>query len=254
MSNVSYNPYSLENKTILVTGASSGIGRATALECAKLGARVIITARNKDRLNDTLQMLNVSGTEHKQIITDLTVEKQLIDMVMQLPVLDGCVNNAGIAHSRPIQFYKTEDIERIYQVNVVAPMLLTKELVKRKKLNKPSSIVFTSSIGGVFNIEPGNGIYGSSKCALDGYMRYAAKELAMKGIRCNSVNPGMVETPLIKQGTFTQDDMQKDLAKYSLQRYGEPRDIALAIVYLLSDASSWVTGTSLKIDGGRTLN
>lgn len=254
MSEMLYNPFTLKDKTILVTGASSGIGRTTAVECAKLGARVVVTARHKGRLNETWQMLEVQDREHIQVIADLTLEDQLNELVAQLPGLDGCVNNAGVGFTRPVQFYKSKDIENIYRINVVAPMMLTKELVKQKKLNKPSSIVFTSSIGGVFTIEPGNGIYGSSKSALDGYMRYAAKELSVKGIRCNCVNPGMVETPLIKQGTFTQDDLQNDMARYPLRRYGTPRDIALAIIYLLSDASSWITGTSLKIDGGRTLH
>ncbi len=251
---MSYNPYSLEQKTILITGASSGIGRATAIECAKLGARVIVTARNEERLNETWEMLEGQERDHVQITKDITKEDQLNELVNQLPDLDGCASNAGVGFTKPVQFYKLQDIETVFRINAVAPMLLTKELVKQKKLKRASSIVYTSSIAGLFTTEPGNGIYGSSKSALNGYVRFAAKELAAKGIRCNCVNPGMVETPLIYNGTFTHEDLQDDMAKYVLKRYGKPLDIALAIVFLLSDASSWVTGISLKIDGGRTLH
>ena len=138
-------------------------------------------------------------------------------------------------------------------MNLIAPMMLTKYLLKRKKISRPSSIVFTASAGGVFVASPGNAIYATTKCGIDGYMRHAALELATKGIRCNSVNPGMVETPLINRGQVTEEQHEKDKENYPLGRYGKPEDVAHATIYLLSDASSWVTGTALKIDGGLTL-
>jgi NAD(P)-dependent dehydrogenase (short-subunit alcohol dehydrogenase family) len=133
-------------------------------------------------------------------------------------------------------------------------MMLTKFLVKKKKIAKGGSIVYTSSTGNVFNAEIANGIYGATKCAIDGFMRTAALELAAKGIRCNSVNPGMTNTPAIHGlGSITTEQLEKDAQRYPLKRYGKPEEIAYGIIYLLSDASSFITGTALKIDGGVTL-
>jgi NAD(P)-dependent dehydrogenase (short-subunit alcohol dehydrogenase family) len=248
-----YNPYSLENKTILVTGASSGIGRATAIECSKLGATVIVTARNEDRLKETIEALEGKERAHCLIVADLTQEEEIERLVTLMPVLDGCVNNAGIGKILPVQFFSAEELEKIYLINCFAPMLLIKQLLKKKKLKNSSSIVFTSSIAGNLNISPGNGIYGTSKCAVNGFMKYAALELAGKGIRCNAVNPGIINTQLIENKLFSESDRARDIEKYPLKRYGEPAEVAFAIIYLLSDAASWITGTSIVIDGGRTL-
>lgn len=248
-----YNPYSLIGKTILVTGAGSGIGRATAVECSKLGARLILIDINESSLDETRLLLESQEREHLSYVVDLGDENAIELMVKQIPVIDGCSNNAGITKLVPIQFIGTEDLERIHKVNLVAPILLTKHLVKRKKISRGGSIVFTASAGGVFVSSFGNGIYATSKCGVDGYMRTAALELAPKGIRCNSVNPGMVETPLINRGQVTAEQHEKDKENYPLGRYGKPEDVAFATIYLLSDASSWMTGTALKIDGGLTL-
>lgn len=248
-----YNPYSLEGKTILVTGASSGIGRSTAIECSKLGARVIIMARSADKLEDVLSQLDNKRLGHQIAVVDISDSDQLLSAVKDLPIIDGCVSNAGIGNTVPVQFYTAEEINRIYSLNVIAPMMLVKFLVKQKKLNKPSSIVFTSSGGGVYVPGKCNGIYDSSKSALHAYMRVAALELGGKGIRVNSVNPAMVETDFIKSLPMTQEQYEEDKKKYVLGRYGLPQDVAYGIIYLLSDASSWITGTDLKIDGGRTL-
>lgn len=250
---MSYNPYSLNGKTILVTGAGSGIGRATAVECSKLGARLILIDINETSLDETRSLLESPEREHLSFVVDLGDESAIESMVKEIPVIDGCSNNAGITKLVPIQFIGTEDLERIHRVNLVAPILLTKHLVKRKKISRGGSIVFTASAGGVFVSSFGNGIYATSKCGVDGYMRTAALELAPKGIRCNSVNPGMVETPLINRGQVTAEQHEKDKENYPLGRYGKPEDVALATIYLLSDASCWMTGTALKIDGGLTL-
>ena len=250
---MAYNPYSLEGKTIMITGAGSGIGRATAVECAKMGARLILVDINHDGLEETRSVLESPEKEHLAYTIDLSDETAIADMVKDLPVVDGCSHNAGITNLVPVQFISIEEIERIHRVNFIAPVLLTKYLVKKKKLNRPSSIVFTASAGGVFCASVGNAIYASSKCAVDAYMRTAALELAVKGIRCNSVNPGMVETALISRGQVSAEQHEKDKENYPLGRYGQPIDIAHAIIFLLSDASSWITGTALKIDGGFTL-
>lgn len=247
-----YNPYSLEGKTILVTGASSGIGRRTAIECSKLGANLIISARNETRLIETLESLEGEG--HKMIIADLAETSNIEALVNELPKIDGFSCNAGVAITQPIGFYKEDEIERVFKVNTFSMMMLTKFLVKKKKLNKGASIVYTASIGNVYSAGVANGIYGASKCAIDGFMRTAAVELAPKGIRCNSVNPGMVETAIMDTNArITAEQFEEDKKKYPLGRYGNPEDIAWAIIYLLSDASSWITGTALKIDGGHTI-
>lgn len=248
-----YNPFSLQGKTILITGASSGIGRTTAIECSKLGANVCITGRDADRLDETFSALHGDANSHIKIVADLTNENELQQLVDSLPILDGCVNNAGIGKMLPLQFYSTEVLENIFGINTFAPMLLMKYLVKKKKLKNPSSVVFTASISGYNNVAPANGIYGSSKAALSEYMKYAALELAGKGIRCNAVHPGRVNTPLIENRLISQEDMLKDLEMYPLKRYAQPEEVAYAIIYLLSDAASFVTGSDLVIDGGRSL-
>lgn len=246
-----YNPFSLEDKTILVTGASSGIGRVTAIECSKLGARVILTGRNEVALIETLN--NLVGDNHSFFVADLSEEEGCKYLADQIPVLDGCVSNAGVGKMLPIQFYSMDILNDVFKVNTYAHMLLLKHLVKKKKLSNPSSVVFTASISGYSNVAPANGIYGASKSALSAYMKYAAIELSSKGIRCNAVHPGRVNTPLISNRLLSHADVERDMQQYPLKRYAEPEEIAYAIIYLLSDAASFVTGSNLVIDGGRSL-
>lgn len=248
-----YNPYNLFGKTILVTGASSGIGQATAIECSRMGATLVLTGRNEERLLETYNSLETEGQLHQLFTADLSSADGISALVTKLPRLDGCVNNAGIGKTLPIPFISWDELDRIYCLNSFAPMLLTKELVRKKKLSNPSSLVFTLSIAGNFNILPGNAIYGSAKTSLSAFVKYAAVELAAKGIRCNAVSPGMVNTPLIDKQVYSEEDKSKDMSLYPLKRYGKPEEIAYAIIYLLSDASAWVTGTNLVIDGGRSL-
>ena len=126
-------------------------------------------------------------------------------------------------------------------------------LLKKKKLKRGASMVITSSIAGVCSVDIGNTLYSVSKSAVDGFMKNAAKELAEKGIRVNSVNPGMVDTPINDYTQVYEEQKQADLTNYPLKRHGKPEEIAYAIIYLLSDAAAWVTGTALKIDGGYSL-
>ena len=201
-----YNPFSLEGKTILVTGASSGIGRAVAIECSRMGARVFLSARNEARLRDTLDAL--TGDGHQIIVADLTDEEAIKALVEQLPALDGVVLNAGIAGLVPTQAISAAKLQEMQQINLNAPILLTRSLVKKRKLNNPSSIVFTSSAAGVFRTSVGNAIYATTKCGIDAFMRTAALELSSRGIRCNSVNPAMIETDLIKNLPVSEDGYQ----------------------------------------------
>lgn len=248
---MSNNPFLLTGKTILITGASSGIGKVTAIECSKMGAKLIITGRNGERLNETFHALEGEG--HKQIVCDLTNTALLETLVKDLPQIDGCVNNAGVGGKLPIAFIKKDSLQSILDINTIVPVLLTQLLVKNKKLKKGSSMVLTSSISGVYSVDIGNTMYSITKSAIDGFMKNSAVELAQKGIRVNSVNPGMVDTPINNIDSFTEEQKLKDIENYPLKRYGKPEDIAYGIIYLLSDASSWVTGTSLKIDGGYSL-
>lgn len=244
-----YNPFTLEGKTILVTGAAGGIGRATSVECAKLGAQLVLTDINEAGLQETLSMLEGSGHELK--VADLTSQEALDALVTELPMLDGFVSNAGVTKPTPVKFINKADLERIMSINTFAPIYLTQRLLKKKKFNAGASLVFTVSVGGVYTTAPGNAMYGASKGALQVFVRNVALEGAPR-IRCNSVNPGMVNTNLAGR-SYSDEDKAKDMETYPMKRYGEPRDVALAIVYLLSDASSWVTGHSLIIDGGKTL-
>ena len=245
------NPFSLEGKTILITGASSGIGRAAAIECSKMGAKLIITARNAERLQETLSQLEGEG--HQMLLCDLSDSNAINEMVDQLPEINALVNNAGYTKLLPINFINRDDFQSILDVNTVAPIMLLQRLLKKKKLAKNSSVVFTSSMAGIGSSTVANGMYTASKGALSAFIRCAALELAPKGIRVNAVCPAMVNTNIMESGSVSEEQLKEDLKHYPLGRYGEPNDVAYAMIYLLSDASSWVTGTNMVIDGGVTL-
>lgn len=246
-----YNPFSLKGKTILVTGASSGIGKATAIECSKLDANVVITGRNEQRLKETLDLLD--GEQHMMIVADLSNEESLANLVEQCPSLDGLVNNAGSTIMIPTQFISRDKLMQVLEVNTIAPILLTQMLLKKKRLGKGSSIVVTDSISGVKIASPGNVLYSTSKSAINGFVKNAALDLAGKNIRVNAVCPGMIATHILDDGSVTAEDLAEDMKKYPLKRYGKPEEVAYAIIYLLSDASAFTTGASIVIDGGFTL-
>lgn len=248
-----YNPFSLAGKTIFVTGASSGIGRATALECSRLGAKVVITGRNAVRLHETFSQLEGDG--HAQIVAELTNSEDLKRLVGDCPALNGLVLCAGRGMTLPFLFCSKDKFKPVFDINFHSTVECFRLLAKTKKMVKGSSVVIVDSIGGTPNgrFSPGNCIYGASKAALWSIMKFAALELASKGIRVNSVNPAMVETPLIKSVNITDEQKDIDRKRYPLGRYGRPEEIAYGIIYLLSDASSWVTGHSLVIDGGVTI-
>lgn len=249
---MAFNPFSLEGKTVLVTGASSGIGRAVAIACSKMGARVVLTGRNEKRLNETKDLMEKELT-HEVMVADLSNGSQVAGMVDSLPLLDGVVYSAGIGKFMPISFLQEKLLNDLFGVNCFSSMLLTKYLIKKRKLSNPSSMVYIASIAGVMNVSPANSVYGASKSALNAFVKYAALELAGRGVRCNSVLPGRVETPLIEHSQMTEEDVERDKERYPMKRYGKPEEVANAVLYLLSDASSWVTGTQLVIDGGRSL-
>lgn len=248
---ISYNPFSLAGKTILVTGASSGIGRATAIECSKLGASLVITARNETRLRETMSMME--GSTHQMMVCDLSDMDCVQELIEGAPALDGLVNNAGMNKILPIQFVKKSDLMETMQVNAVAPILLTQGLLKKKKIAKGASIVFVSSIAGHTRSSVGNTMYCASKGAITGFVKCLAKELAVKGIRCNEVLPGQTDTAIMSQGVVSNDQMKEVVSHIPMKRLGIPVEISEGVVFLLSNASSYVTGASLIIDGGLSL-
>lgn len=248
------NPFSLEEKTILVTGASSGIGRATAIECARMGARVILSARNVERLELTRAELDNQENNHEIMVADLTNQDELEALVNAVPSLDGLVLSSGrTGNALPIKFDKREKINPVFETNFFAPFELMRSLFKSKKLKDGSSVVTIASIGGVKAFATGNGDYGAAKAALNSIMKFAAKEFAAKGIRVNCICPGMIQTPMVDSCGFSEEQLKADIATYPLKRYGKPEEVAYGAVYLLSDATVWVTGTELYIDGGVTV-
>lgn len=244
-----YNPFSLEGKTILITGASSGIGAETAVECSRLGATLIITGRDEQRLNKTYSRLDSASTQkHILIPADLTKDNDVVRLVEHINGIDGLVSNAGVNRIKPIAFIQEDDYDFVFRNNYYTALYLIRLLLKKKRLNKQSSIVFTSSVSAFFNA-PGRALYACSKAALTSLMRSIAVELSEKGIRANAVHPGLVETRLI-QDSLSDEERDSALSSYPLKRFGRPEEVAWAIIYLLSDASSWVTGTSMIVDGG----
>ena len=252
-----YNPFSLSGKTILVTGASSGIGHATAIECSRLGASVVITGRNKERLEQTYRELDISqGQNHQMLIADLTDNNSMEQFVKQLPILDGVSSNAGVNKSQvPIKFIKNEVMQDVFEANLLSHVKLARDLYKKKKLNKNASYVFTSSVGGIATHVIGNSVYDMTKAAINAFTKSCAVDFSSRGIRCNAVCPGMIMTPMTKpEGTLSEADYQKDIENhYLLGRYGQPEEVAHVIAFLLSDASSFMTGASIMVDGGSSL-
>lgn len=245
---IGFNPFSLKDKTILVTGASSGIGREISLVCSKMGAHVVVTGRNKERLNDTFSMLDGNG--HIMFPADLTTNDSIASLVSAIPNLTGVVYCAGIGDRTLLKSVKEKDISKVMRTNFEAPVLLQKELLKKKKIRNEASIIFIASRA-PFAPTVGNGLYSASKGALIAYAKVLGLELAPKMIRVNCICPAMVWTEFIERDAAVMGvDYHELEKKYPLKRYGRPEDIANLAVYLLSDASSWMTGSCINITGG----
>lgn len=240
------NPFSLSGKTILVTGASSGIGRGIAIACAGMGAQVILTARNSARLQETLSALEGEG--HCYIVADLTDTAQRAKLVEQLPSLHGVVHCAGVGSRVPCKMLTQEDLDYVMKPNAESPMLLQAELLSEKKIAKQASVVFVASAAASMP-SAGNAAYSASKAAIIAYAKCLAQELAPRQIRVNSISPAMVWTDLALVGATTEQLAEAE-KQYPLKRYGQPQDIAHLAVYMLSDASQWMTGSDVQITGG----
>ena len=244
-----YNPFSLEGKTILVTGASSGIGRAIAIECSKSGATVYLTARNKERLEETLASMEAG--EHRIITADLTNQQEVSNLAETVEKLDGIVLNSGINDKSIIKKLDNEFISMMMDTNFSGPAMLMQSLLKNKKINKTASIVFMSSVS-AFYPSVSNAMYAASKAAINQFAKVLALEVLTLKARVNCIQPTFVETEMLKK--YTLDNVIDEIrANYPLGRFAKPEEIAYAAIYYLSDASQLVTGTSLVIDGGYTL-
>ncbi len=241
----------LSGKHLLITGASSGIGRSTSILCSNLGAVLTICGRNEQRLENTLA--NLSGAGHEAVCFDQTCHEDINRVVDTLPLLDGLVYCAGIQESCPTKNININVLNKLLSTNYTSTVLLNTLIMQKKKIKKGASIVFITSVAAIRYPEIGNAVYSSSKAALLSYARVLALELSRRYIRVNTVSPGMVCTPMQKQFDIEPEQFQADMLKYPLG-YGEPEDVANAVAFLLSDAAKWITGSDILLDGGLTLN
>lgn len=244
---VEYNPFSLAGKTVLVTGASSGIGQAIAISISKMGANVVISGRNIAKLEKTLSQL--LGESNCIISADLTKSEDIAKLADTIPQVDGIVHCAGIGYRMPAKMLTENDIDTVMRANFNGSVLLQAALLTKKKVKKDSSIVFIASKAADYP-SPGNAVYSASKGALISYARCLALELAPRGIRVNCICPAMVWTDLIMQNEVTLEQLKESKKSYPLKRYGKPEDVANLAIYLLSDASSWMTNSCVDLTGG----
>jgi len=242
------NPFSLKGKSILVTGASSGIGQQVAISLSEQEATVIIAGRNQDRLNETFSKLNGNG--HVSFVADLSDDKQVKELVQKIPGnVNGVVHAAGVTSHMPAQLIGSKQLDDVFKINFYAPILLNRYLLSTRKLADGSSIVFFSTIA---TLHPyyGGSLYTSSKKAIEGYSLTLALELASRKIRCNCLSPAMVETPMLERTaqTISAEALEGMRAIHPLG-FGTTVDIANAVTFLVSDAGKWITGSNIVMGG-----
>lgn len=243
------NAFDLTGKSVLITGASSGLGRQTAITASEYGAKVIITGRNATRLDETYRSLKGEG--HQQVLADLTVQANIDRLVSVLPMLDGLVHSTGISELAPARFITEEIIARTFRISFDASVLLTAGILAKKKLAKGnSSIVFISSISTRYPFV-GGAMYISAKAALEAYARVLALELANRGTRVNCIAPAFVRTPMLDETAenFSREAVDK-IEERQILGLGDPEDVANTIVFFLADASKWISATNLILGGG----
>lgn len=245
------NIFSLQNKTIVVTGASSGIGKQIAITLSELGASIIAVGRNKKRLQETFDLLN--GKSHKIVSLDLTDEFKVKTFVSELSLVDGVIFAAGVAEFLPIKFINTEKILHILNINLISVINMTQILLRGKKINKHGSLVYISSISAKLGV-PGTALYAASKSGLNAFVKVVASESAKLKIRANIICPGVVLTPMSEKSIsiLSKEEFYGEIDNYPLG-FGEPIDVAGLVAYLSSDISKWMTGSEIIIDGGNTL-
>lgn len=243
--------FHLHNKTILITGASSGIGQEAAVSISKMGGSVIMTGRDKKKLEHTLSLLEGKG--HQIISADLLNDTERNQLIEALPSLDGIVHSAGIVTPYPIKFIDQNKINETLNINYEIPVLLMAGIIRKKKINEKGSVIFLSSISAQYP-HLGGTLYAGSKAALEAFSKVVALELFPMKIRSNCISPGMVQTPLYENAEkeIGKESMDKHVSLYPLG-VGYPQDVANTIIFLLSDASRWITGINIILDGGYLL-
>lgn len=248
------DPFSLENKRIVITGASSGIGRCCSVACSRMGARVILFGRDQARLSETLQGM-VNPENHVVNAIDLLaytdITKKVNEIVHNSGRIDGLINCAGISTTLPVNAVSPEKMIFFFQTNVAGPLNLTRHIVRSANFSeKGGSVIFISSIMSVAG-ESGKTLYSMTKGALVAAAKSMAIELSKRKIRVNCISPGVIETPMSQNAIYSKDEESlnriKNLHPLGL---GKPEDVANACIFLLSDASSWITGTNMIVDGG----
>ncbi len=248
-----FNPFSLEGKTILVTGASSGIGRQCAIDCSKMGAKIIAIGRDSERLTSVLSEMEGDNVCFSYDLSNIEgIKNFLSSIVDKQGKLDGFIHAAGIEITNPVKLLKSEDYEALYRVNCLSAFEIVKHLCSIKTFNRGGSIVFIGSISGLI-ARKGLSAYAASKGALISAARVMALEMAQREIRVNTISPGTILTPMMQKvlDTMSEEQRQKRIEDFPLG-LGTQSDISNACIYLLSDASRWVTGNNLVVDGGYT--
>ena len=249
-----FNPFSLEGKTILITGATSGIGRQCAIDCAKMGAKVVAIGRNKERLNSLMTELGEINAGYIYDLQHIDGIKELIaNIVDEQGKLDGFIHAAGIETTNPIKLASTDDYENLYKVNCLSAFEIVKNLCGIKTFNKYGSIILISSISGVI-ARKGLSAYAASKGALISAAKVMALEMASREIRVNTISPGTILTPMMQKAldAMKEEEQKKRIEGFPLG-LGKTSDISNACIFLISDASRWITGQNLIIDGGYTV-
>lgn len=249
-----FNPFNLSGKRILVTGATSGLGEAIAQNCARMGAKIIVTGRNQERLARSLDALClISNLPHLSVQADLTVAEQRAELVATLGTeIDGLVHSAGISRLCPVRMMSTAHLCEIQAINVEAPVMLTQALLKKNLISVGGSILFISSIAAHIGVA-GVGAYSGTKAALIAISRCLAMEVVKRRVRVNCLSPALVETSMLEGISMVVGSRKCDDSNYPLG-FGKPEDVANAAIFMLSDASSWITGTTLVMDGGLTIS
>lgn len=242
--------FTLNNKKILVSGASSGIGKIIAEKLSEKEATLTITGRNELRLRETMENLN--GDRHQSLIADLTNSTELQSLAEITDRLDGVVFCAGVMHEQLLtKQMDLASLETVFDINFKSQIALYQQLHINKKINKNASLVFISSISALSAV-PATLAYAASKAAIQSAVRVLASELSKLGVRVNSISPGLIETPLLEDTFLNKEVFEKNATKYPLGP-GKCEDVANAAIFLLSDASRWITGIDLIVDGGYML-
>jgi NAD(P)-dependent dehydrogenase (short-subunit alcohol dehydrogenase family) len=249
------NPFDdIHGQRILVTGASSGIGRAVCVLLSQLGAKLILVGRSEERLAETALMLDGTGhaIEPKDLSQADTIPVWMKQLTKDMGPLNGVVHSAGIQGVSPVRFLKDEDFIHMINVNVNSAVQHAKGFRQKGVRGEAGSIVLLSSVIGIVG-QAGVAAYSASKGAVCALTRSIAIEFAAENIRVNCIAPGIVKTEMTQdfQSKLSEEQFNELCDKYPLG-IGEPRDIANAIVFLLSNTGRWITGTTLVVDGGYT--